>query len=130
MTIHFKISTLLPASAKEVYKAWLDAGEHSKMIGTKAVISGEVDADFSMWDGYITGKNLALEPWKRIVQSWRTTEFSEDDPDSLVEIVIESTLDGAKLTLNHSKLPDHGMQYKQGWVENYFEPMKIFFKSI
>ena len=129
MKNQFVISTLLPATPQVVYKAWLDQNKHARMIGAEAEISAEVDASFSIWEGYITGKNLALEPWKRIVQSWRTTEFTDDEPDSRLEILLESTLDGTKLTIIHSNLPDHGMQYKQGWVENYFEPMKEYFKS-
>tara|TARA_B100000809_G_scaffold246314_1_gene274169 strand:+ start:1124 stop:1261 length:138 start_codon:yes stop_codon:yes gene_type:complete len=34
-----------------------------------------------------------------------------------------------RLTLKHTNLPDHGMQYKDGWVEHYFEPMKTHFLS-
>jgi hypothetical protein len=36
---------------------------------------------------------------------------------------------GTRLTLKHTNLPDHGMQYKDGWVEHYFEPMKAYFLS-
>ena len=91
--------------------------------------SAEVGGEFSAWDGYISGKNLELEPGKRILQSWRTQQFSESDADSELEIVLEGVPEGTKLTLKHTKLPDHGMQYKDGWVEHYFDPMKAYFKG-
>ena len=61
------------------------------------------------------------------LQSWRTSEFTDDEEDSILEISFLSIGEKTKITINHSKLPEHGMQYKQGWVENYFEPMLEYF---
>jgi hypothetical protein len=46
-----------------------------------------------------------------------------------LEINLEATDNGTLLTLRHSILPEHGEQYKQGWVEAYFEPMLNYFGS-
>ena len=129
MTIEFAIQTYLPASPESIYKGWLDSSTHSRMTGGKAIISPKIMAEFSAWDEYITGKNLVLEPGKRIVQSWRTVEFSESDPDSRLEILLAAEGDGTKITLIHTILPEDGMQYKQGWIDNYFEPMKTYFNE-
>ena len=97
------------------------------MTGSPASISAVVGEEFTAWDGYILGKNLELEPGKRIVQTWRTTEFSADEPDSRIEITFESHGNQTKLVLKHTGLPPHGGQYEQGWVESYFDPMKEYF---
>lgn len=34
---------------------------------------------FEAWDGDIQGKNIELDPPKRILQLWRTSEFEDDD---------------------------------------------------
>ncbi|MBI2330851.1 MAG: SRPBCC domain-containing protein, partial [Chloroflexi bacterium] len=73
------------------------------------------------------GVNLELEEGRRIVQAWRTHEFAADEPDSRLELRFDPHPDGTLLTLRHTELPEHGMQYKQGWVEAYFEPMKEWF---
>ena len=129
MTVKFTIQTHLPASPKSIYKGWLDSSIHSRMTGGEAIIFPEIMTEFSAWDEYITGKNLELVPGKKIVQAWRTVEFSESDPDSLLEILLAAEDNGTKLTLIHSNLPDDGMQYKQGWIDNYFEPMKTYFNE-
>ena len=49
-----------------------------------AVASTEPGAAFTAWDNYIWGRNLVLDPNRRIVQSWRTTQFHTDDPDSQI----------------------------------------------
>lgn len=40
-------------------------------------------------NGYIIGRNLALESGKRIVQSWRTKKFTAADPDSEIEVLLD-----------------------------------------
>jgi len=129
MANQFAVSTVIQVPAKKIYDAWLNSEGHARMTGGSARINAEVGAEFEAWDGYIRGKNLILEPSQRIVQSWRTTEFSEEEPDSQIEVTFEKAGAGTKVTIHHTHLPKHGKQYKQGWVENYFEPMKKYFKS-
>ena len=127
MAIEFIVSDVFPASAREIYDTWLSSQGHSNMTGSPASISAVVGEEFTAWDGYILGKNLELEPGKRIVQTWRTTEFSADEPDSRIEITFEPQGNQTKLVLKHTGLPPHGGQYEQGWVDAYFEPMKEYF---
>ncbi len=71
-----------------------------------------------------------LEPNHRIVQSWRTTEFPPESPDSRLELILEEVEGGTKLTLRHSNIPEgQGQMYKDGWVEWYFEPMQAYFSE-
>jgi activator of HSP90 ATPase len=98
--------------------------------GAGAQVSDKIGEPFEAWDGYIQGKNLELQPFKRILQAWRTSEFADSEPDSLLEILFEPANGGTKVTIRHSELPAHGMQYKQGWVDSYFEPMKDYFNQL
>ena len=130
MSDAFEISTVLPAPPARVYAAWLSSAEHTAMTGGNADIDPRVGGRHSAWDGYITGTTLELEPGRRIVQSWRTSEFSADSSDSRLEIVLDAAGVGTRLTLKHSDIPaGQGASYKSGWVENYFEPMKNYFSE-
>jgi activator of HSP90 ATPase len=129
MAIDFIVSAVIPASPEEIYHAWLSSEGHSGMTGSPARVSDQVGEEFEAWDGYIHGTNLELEPHMSIVQSWRTTEFSDSEPDSRIEITLVPVGANTKLTLHHSGLPPHGSQYEEGWVESYFEPMKEYFQS-
>jgi hypothetical protein len=115
----------------DIYRAWLDSIAHSGMTGGEAIMSDEVGADVSAWDGYITGRNLELVPGERIVQSWRTAEFDEEHADSVVTILLRETEDGTLLTLEHSNVPDEHKSYEEsGWQSNYFEPMVVYFADV
>jgi Activator of Hsp90 ATPase homolog 1-like protein len=67
-------------------------------------------------------------PGQRIVQSWRTADFTEEHEDSIVTLTLEEIEDGTLLTLAHSNVPDGQTGYELGgWEENYFEPMTEYF---
>ena len=126
--IEFELSDHFKASPETLFAAWLNSEQHSGMTGSTAKVSDQVGEAFDAWEDYIHGKNLELEPPRRIVQHWRTSEFENDDEDSLLEILFEPDGEGTKVTIRHSHLPAHGMQYKQGWIDAYFEPMKAYFE--
>ena len=125
--VAFVVADVIPAKPEEIYRAWLDSEGHSLMTGGEARVSNRVGEGFEAWGGYIQGRNLELEEGVRIVQAWRTVEFSEEEGDSLLEVTLEAVEEGTLVTLRHSGLPEHGGQYEQGWVENYFQPMKAYF---
>jgi uncharacterized protein YndB with AHSA1/START domain len=126
----FKLKTIIPASAQEIYEAWLDSLAHSEMTQATASMSDEVGDDVSAWDGYITGRNVELIPGERIVQSWRTSEFSDEHEDSIVTVVLEDVDGGTLLTLVHANVPDGQTSYEQGgWQKHYFAPMQAYFSK-
>ena len=129
MSFDFTVSDVIPASPKAIYDAWLSSEGHAQMTGTKvANISAAVGAAFTVWDGFINGKNLELDPGKRIVQSWRTTRFTDHDADSKIEVILVPVQDGTLVTVRHTGVPDGQTNYRDGgWQRSYFDPMKAYF---
>ena len=127
--MEFKLTATFNATAKKIYDAWLDGNKHTAMTGGEANTSRQIGDEFDAWNGYIQGTNLELTPNKKIVQSWRTSEFEEHEEDSKIEITLEEIEGKTELTLTHSNLGETGEQYKKGWQEHYFEPMKAYFSE-
>ena len=123
----FELTTFISASPKEVYSSWLNGDQHAAMTGAPATGKPEIGAEFTAWDGYISGKNKELVQDEKIVQSWRTTEFKDDDDDSILEVHLKPADGGCELTLIHSRIPENQPDYEQGWSDNYFDPMKEYF---
>ena len=124
----FTVSTILPATPEQVFKAWLSSGGHAAMTGSPAKVEPRVGGAFTAWDGYIFGKTLEVKPYSRILQAWRTTEFPEDSQDSKLEILLEPAHGGTKITLKHTDIPEGQADgYKTGWEDFYFKPMKKYF---
>jgi activator of HSP90 ATPase len=125
-----KVSAVIPASPKEIYSAWLSAKGHAAMTGSAAKATARIGCAFSAWDGYIEGKNLELKVPSLIVQAWRTSDFPEGAPDSRVEIALAEARGGTRITLTHTDIPaGQAKGYKQGWIDFYFKPMKVYFSQ-
>jgi len=129
MAYEFTVSDVLPATPADVFDAWMSSEGHAAMTGGSAEIDPTVGGEFTAWDGYISGRTLALEPGRRIVQAWRTSEFEPADPDSQIEVLLEAVRDGTEITLHHSAIPDGQSGYEQGWRDNYFDPMRDYFSG-
>jgi len=128
MAYDFTLTALMPVSPQVIYDTWIDSRGHTERTGSAAEMSAEVGGGYTAWDGYIFGRNIELVPHSRIVQSWRTAEFGDDDPDSTIIVSLEPADGGTRLTLEHRGVPDGQTDYEQGgWEENYFAPMREYF---
>lgn len=114
--------------ALRIYDAFLNGKQHTAMTGAKATAGSKVGDAFTAWDGYILGKNLELDPGKRILQEWQTTEWPEGAPASLLEWTFIEKDDGTEVKMAHSKVPaSQAESYRQGWIDYYWTPMKEYF---
>jgi uncharacterized protein YndB with AHSA1/START domain len=126
-----EVKGVVPATPSRVYQAWLDGIEHGAMTGGAATIEARrAGATFTAWDGYISGRILALDEGRRIVQSWRSTEFPVGEPDSRLEVLLAPAPGGTLLTIRHSEIPEgQGPSYRSGWHEHYLQPMRRYFAA-
>jgi len=119
------LSVMLPVPPERLFRDWLDSAAHSAITGSPAFIDPWVGGQFKTWDGYIHGRTLEMQPGKRILQSWRTTDFPQGAPDSLVEVLFEPAAEGTLLTIRHTRIPPgQAGDYAHGWREFYFDPMQ------
>jgi uncharacterized protein YndB with AHSA1/START domain len=123
-----RLTSVFPVTPERLYRAWLDGDEHAKMTGGSASCEPRNGGRHTAWDGYIEGKNLELSPHARIVQSWRTTEFSDEDTDSVLTLTLTPVAGGTELLLVHTEIPvGQGADYETGWESHYFAPMRAYF---
>ncbi|MDH6236332.1 SRPBCC domain-containing protein [Cryobacterium sp. CG_9.6] len=131
MTYDFQVTTVVAARAELVYETWISSAGHTAMTGADANIDASVGGRYDACDGYITGHTVALDPGHRIRQSWRTTDFSDDDLDSEIDVLLEAVDGGTRVTIAHSFVPAGQRHYEEGgWEDSYFEPMRAYFASL
>ena len=134
----YEVKRVVRATPKRLFEAWLDSREHSDMTRRTATVSSVVGAQLTVLDGVVKGRNLEIEPYHRIVQTWRVVTVGGDAFDTQVEIVLSTTADsdaianthddGVTLTVRHSGLPrDQFILSAEWWEERYFRPMDVYF---
>jgi len=126
----FEVSDRVPAPPDVVYSAWLSSEEHSAMTGGAAHVDAREGGDYDACDGYINGVILRLEPFSRIVQTWRTEHFTEEHLDSQIEVMFLGDEDETLVIVRHTNVPEDQLDYENGgWQTKYFDPMKSYFAS-
>jgi uncharacterized protein YndB with AHSA1/START domain len=129
MATQIEQCVLFLASPHALYEALMDSAQHTAFSGNAAEISREVGGSFMAYAGYISGENVELLPDQKIVQRWRAMDWPEDH-FSLVTFVFTGQDFGTRLDFTHTDLPDGTEEeFRQGWIDNYWEPLKTFFEK-
>ena len=102
----------------------MDSKQHSKFTEAKATVSRKIGGAFSAYDGYCSGTNLELVADKKIVQSWRGSDWVHNH-FSTITFSLAQVKTGTRLTFIQRNVPDnHYESIKQGWIEHYWSRMK------
>lgn len=118
------------ASPREIFEMLVDAKKHSRFTGSAVKISRKVGDAFSAYDGYIEGRNLEIVPGKKIVQSWRGSDFPEGHY-SVACFELKPKNGGTELTFTQNDVPAALFaDIQKGWKDYYWEPMKQFLAGI
>ena len=123
-----QLTDRFPVARKELFNAWLDSDKHGVFTGSTARIDPVEGGEHRAWDGYIWGTTVTIVPHERIVQTWRTSDFPEGSPDSVIELAFGESEGYTTLTIVHTKIPEGQEEdYRKGWVDFYFTPMHEFY---
>lgn len=121
----FKKYYIIPAAPEEIYLALTNPATIQLWTGEPAEMSTEPGSEFSLWEGSITGKNIAFEENKKITQEWY---FGEQEPASIVTIKLHIHKHGTSVELVHSNIPDEAFDdMVAGWNVNYFGFLQEFY---
>ncbi len=123
------------ASRKRVYEALTDARQFDKVVKLSAAmqsmslakkpteISAEAGSAFSLFGGYVTGRQIELKPDELIVQAWRSGSWGPG-VYSIARFELKDEGAGAKIVFDHRGFPDGTAQHLvEGWHGNYWEPL-------
>jgi activator of HSP90 ATPase len=128
------------ASRKRVYDALTDANQFGKVVmlsaamqsggmklGTKAAeIGREAGGAFTLFGGYITGRQVELVPSERIVQVWRSGSWDAGSY-SIAKFVLVEQGSETKIKFDHTGFPKGQAEHlAEGWRVNYWEPLARF----
>ncbi len=117
-------TVVLPAPAETLYDMYMDPEIHGAFTGAPAKISEVAGSPFEAFGGLLLGTMLQVVKPRLIVQSWRSVNFAEEDPDSTLIISFTPEVDGeGRIDLVHLDVPEDDYQgVSGGWESRYFTP--------
>ncbi len=123
-------TVVLPGSPAELYAMYMDAEIHAAFTGAPARISEEPGSPFEAFGGLLTGTMLQAVRPMLIVQSWRSVNFADEDPDSTLIISFSPEDDDGRIDLIHLDVPENDFQgVSGGWESRYFAPWLTYLQS-
>ena len=118
------------ATPQQVYDMYMDPKLQTAFTESLATSDPRVNGRFTAWEGYISGKYLELEPGKRIVQEWQTTDWPPGYPPSRLELQLIATSEGTQINMIQGKVPQSQTNsLLRGWNEFYWQPLDAYFRS-
>ncbi|MBS1950776.1 MAG: hypothetical protein OJF59_001745 [Cytophagales bacterium] len=121
----YKKYFIINAPPQDVYLALTNPLTLQLWTGDEVEMNTEPGSEFSLWGGNITGKNIAFEPDKKIVQQWY---FGAQKEDSIVTIKLHEDKKGTSLELRHTNIPDEAFEdIVEGWNEVYLASLQEFY---
>jgi activator of HSP90 ATPase len=122
-TVTFKAAPVV------IYEMLMDSRRHAKFTGAKARISREIGGKIQAYEGYIDGVNLEIVPNRKIVQSWRGSDWPEGH-FSKATFALAKVKGGTRLTFTQSGIPSDQVEpIKEGWKEHYWDKMKALLEA-
>ncbi|CAG0965298.1 hypothetical protein ANRL3_01144 [Anaerolineae bacterium] len=113
----------IAASPAQVWRALTDPKIIEEWSGADAVFSLHAGADYSLWDGSIGGKILAVVPRKKLTQSWKPDNWERED--SVVTFMLTPTGTGTRVTLLHENVEEWDYDgTREGWDIYYLGAIK------
>ena len=130
-------SVVFSASAPELYDMFIDPKRHAAFTGGKVKISARPGSAFSAFNGLLAGQTLTTIPDHLIVQRWRSTQWRNSDPDSILVLTFRTVgpTGGKKggqegrgrIDLVHINVPEHDHAgVTRGWKKYYWTPLKAY----
>jgi activator of HSP90 ATPase len=110
-----------------VYLALTNEATFWLWSGDRAEIVAEPGAGFSLYDGSIVGKMVALEPGRKIVQQWY---FGDQPEESIVTFKLHPHAKGTSVELEHTHIPDEDFNdITEGWIQVFFRSLQEFYQD-
>lgn len=124
---------LFAATPARVYAALTEAAQFTKVTtfssvpqAPPAAIGRAAGESFSLFGGHIVGRHVELVPAQRLVQAWRVVDW-DAGWYSIARFALAAQGAQTRLTFDHTGFPPgQGDHLAQGWVTNYWEPLKKY----
>lgn len=124
-TGEIKQTEIFPITPDEAYELFMNAEMHAKIVGTKVIMSQEIDGKFEIFDGYCRGYNISLDKGHKIIQAWHFEEEGwDEDFYSICTFTFDPIEEGTKLTLEQTNVPLQTLNaLEDGWKTYYWDPI-------
>ena len=118
------------ATPSEIYELLMISKKHAAFSGEPAKISTKVGGNFTAYGDYIEGRQIELFKGKKIVQSWRTSEWPKGHYSTATWTFRLPAEGGCTMDFIQEGVPlEHFVAISEGWKEHYWDLMAQYLEA-
>jgi uncharacterized protein YndB with AHSA1/START domain len=121
------IEILLPALPSQLMEMLTNQEQIAIWSGEEAVFEAKEGGKVSLFGGWMNGvvKKISKE---ELSYTWKTSEWSEETEESLVNFKLKASGDQTLLAINHLNLPNENevKSHKSGWFDFFLTPLEDY----
>ena len=125
MNIHHEVT--VNAAPERIYELLTNGAKFGDVTGKPGKGGGAAGAFFSLFEGWLQGRQVELVPNELIAQAWRFMDW-EPGIYSMVRFQLKPEGKGTKIILDQDGVPEAVYEHvKTNWEGFYFAPFKKHF---
>ena len=115
--------TISGAAPEQVYEVLTDGVKFGEVTGQPGKGGGAPGAYYSLFDGWLEGRQVELVPNERISQAWRFADW-EPGVYSMVRFTLSPAGHGTRLAVHQNGVPEEMREHiASNWPALYFQPI-------
>jgi len=119
-----------PVAPEYLYELLTNGAKFGDVTGQPGKGGGSTGAYFSLFDGWLQGRQVELVPNEMIAQAWRFMDW-EPGIYSMVRFKLEREGKGTRLVLDQDGVPAAFHEHvKTNWEGFYFAPFRKHFQNV
>jgi uncharacterized protein YndB with AHSA1/START domain len=122
--------------AAPIERVWAALTEQRAMfawLGERIAVQvdARVGGSLALFGGEITGRYSQVEPPKRLVHTWRTTQWPAEAPDAIITWELAPDGQGTQLTMTQQPFPseEERQSHEERWDALFLKPMKTWLEA-
>lgn len=127
MAFDLQLNFFLSAMPARVMQLITDAALIRRWSGEEGMIEAKEGGSMSLFDGWATGTVTEATP-NKIAFVWRVAEWTDETPDTAVQLTLRSKDGGSEVTLVHTGFAteDEMKSHRTGWNDFFFDPLEDY----
>ncbi|MED5371211.1 MAG: SRPBCC domain-containing protein [Myxococcota bacterium] len=122
-----QLSVDVPTTPQKLWEAYMDTLQQAAITGAPASVEAKIGGNITLYSGAVTGVFVALRKPDLIVQTWRTHDFEDQEPDARTEIRLAPSARGCRFIVTQDNIPQRlRKQFINGWTTAYFKDLQTW----
>jgi len=125
-----KQTHVIHVSPKRVFEALTNPKDIETWSGSGAKFETKEGGKYSMWDNWVKGEVLEIDPPEKLAQTWEPSDWEPQKEQSVATFTLHEKGGGTEIEFEHTNVPEeHYKSTSEGWRDYYLGAIKEYLEK-